>query len=255
MEEKGVNKYADIKETKQFARDYLQERLDNGLSIWTVKMERSALGKIYGEQIEIDVPKREQECVTRSREEREHDKHFSVTRNADLITIATACGTRREDLGKLRIDSFKTMNGRLYVEILGSKGGRDRIAPVLKEKEQEVKDILERMKSNGKGREDTLFDSVHSKMDVHSYRRVYAKSLYVEMTADRKQRDEVLKQYPKRHETKTYCADGVKEVKEIKSQYFCPRGTKERFERDDLYVVSCALGHNRIDVTYHSYLK
>lgn len=256
IEEKGVNKYIDIKDTERYACEYLQERLDKGLSVWTIKMERSALGKIYGQQIELrQLPKRQDEDITRSRKECEHDKHFSVSKNADLVLIASACGTRREDLGKVRMDSFKVIEGRLYVEIKGSKGGRNRIAPVLEVKEKEVKAFLERLEKEGKRNNIPLFGKVHSKMDVHSYRRAYAKALYREVSTNRKIRDIILRNYPTRCEMKTTIVNGERITKEVQSQYFRPKGTKEIYDRDDLYVVSQALGHNRIDVTYHSYLK
>ena len=42
-------------------------------------MERSALGKIYGQQIKLrQLPKRQDEDITRSRKACEHDKQFSV---------------------------------------------------------------------------------------------------------------------------------------------------------------------------------
>lgn len=143
IEEKGLSKYIDIKDTEHYASEYLQYRMDKGLSVWTIKMERSALGKIYGKQIELrQLPKRQDKDITRSRKECEHDKHFSVSKNAHLVLIASACGTRREDLGKLSINCFKEIDGRLYVQINASKGGRNRIAPVLLSKEKEVKELL-----------------------------------------------------------------------------------------------------------------
>ena len=256
VEEKGLNKYTDVEKTREYAQEYLKNRIDKGCSLWTVKMERSALGKIYGKRIEIELPKREQELVTRSREEHEHDKHFSVSRNSDLILVASACGTRREDLGKITLSSFKEKDGHLYVAINGSKGGRDRLSPILREKENEVRELLERKRAEGKMEHEKLFDKVHSKMDVHSYRREYAQNLYKDIANDKAYRDSVLKHYPKRIEIKTYTnRKGEKVTKEIQSKYFIPKGSKEKFERNDLYVVSQALGHNRIDVSYNSYIK
>lgn len=256
VEEKGLNKYIDIKETERYANEYLQKRFDKGVSVWTVKMERSALGKIYGKQIDVrQLPKRHDNDITRSRKECEHDKHFSVAKNADLVLIASSCGTRREDLGKLRIDSFREIEGHLYVQIDGSKGGRNRLVPILPSKEKEIKSLLARMEKEGKAKDEKLFDKVHSKMDVHSYRRFYAKSLFKEVSNDRKLRNTIIKNYPQRCEIKTTIENGIRVTREIQSQYFRPKGTKEKYNRDDLYVVSQALGHNRIDVTYHSYLK
>ena len=37
IEEKGLNKYIDIKETEQFAKEYIQYRIDCEKSLWTIK--------------------------------------------------------------------------------------------------------------------------------------------------------------------------------------------------------------------------
>ena len=145
---------------------------------------------------------RNQSNVTRSRNDCEHDKHFSVKRHSSEILVASATGTRREDLCKITIKDFEEHNNHLYVRINGSKSGRNRLVPVLKAQEQ------------------------------------------------------VLKQYPKRHEYRTITnkQTGEKEVHEIKSEYYSPHGEDKKYLRGDVYIVSQALGHNRIDVT-HSYIK
>lgn len=56
------------------------------------------------------------------------------------------------------------------------------------------------MQKDGKGKKDMLFDKVHSKMDVHSYRRFYAKELFKEVSANRQIRNKILKNYLQRHE-------------------------------------------------------
>lgn len=66
------------------------------------------------------------------------------------MVVASACGTRREDLGKIMINSFVERDGMLFVKIEGSKGGRDRIATVLPSKAQEIEELLESMKQEGK---------------------------------------------------------------------------------------------------------
>lgn len=256
---KGISKYSKLEKTEDLAKEYLEYRLELGRSIWTVKMERSALGKLYGKTIEMEMPARNRDDVKRSRNECEHDKHFSKEKHKDEILVASACGTRREDLGKITINSFIEREEMLFVKIEGSKGGRDRIATVLPSREQEIKDLLERMKQEGKEKDVPLFDSVPKNMDVHSFRRIYAKSLmdYVEHNPEGK--EIILRQYPKRREYKSVInkETGEKELREIKSEYFRPRNVEEKvcYRRDCLYAVSQGLGHNRIDVTYNSYLK
>ena len=53
-------------------------------------MERSALGMIYGHNIEVPLPVRHNRDVKRSREETSNDKHISRTgKYADIFIIAT----------------------------------------------------------------------------------------------------------------------------------------------------------------------
>ena len=253
---KGISKYSKLEKTDDLAKEYIEYRLENGISVWTAKMERSALGKLYGKTIEMEMPVRNQNDVTRSRNDCEHDKHFSVKNHNSEILVATATGTRREDLCKIAIKDFEEHNNHLYVRINGSKGGRNRLAPVLPTKEQEIKDLLTDMKQQGKKENEPLFHHVSKNMDVHGYRRNYAKDLlaYVEQNKDYK--EQVLKQYPERREYRTITnkRTGEREIHEIKSEYYSPRSEDRKYLRDDLYIVSQALGHNRIDVT-HSYIK
>ena len=75
---------------------------------------------------------------------------------------------------------------------------------------------------------------------------------------DRTFRADILKEYPERHEYKTYKdKDGNRVTYEIKSETITTRQGKESqtFNRDDVYCVSQALGHNRLDVTIAHYLK
>lgn len=112
------------------------------------------------------------------------------------------------------------------------------------------------MKKQGKKENEPLFHHVSKNMDVHGYRRSYAKDLlaYVEQNKDYK--EQVLKLYPERHEYRTITnkQTGEKEIQEIKSEYYSPRGEDKKYLRDDLYIVSQGLGHNRLDVTF-SYIK
>lgn len=242
IEKENFKKYDDFKDiTIDHAINYLKYRYDHDLvSPFTLKMERSALSKLLDKKIEVELPQREREDIFRSRNEVDNDRHFSLKNNHDLIVIAKACGFRRSDLEKVHIRDFKERDGHLYVSIDKSKGGRSRTSPVLPKYEKEVKEIIRERENLGK---EKLVDKVHSKMDVHSYRREYAQELYQQVKEDHKLRDEYLNQYKQRNEN-------------IKSDYYHSRGDVEFHGlRDDIYVVSQALGHNRLDVSVNHYLK
>lgn len=252
-EEKGISKIDDISKTEKYAKEYIQKRLDDGKSIYTIKMERSALGMLYGKQIDIKLPERTPNQIKRSRLKTENDKHISRTgKYKDIFTVACATGSRRKDISKLCASDFKEIDGKLYVYFQKSKGGRDRLSPVLAKYEQDVRNILEQAKKDGK---DRLFKHIPKEIDVHSLRREYCQGLYSEIKDNKELRDKILENYPKRHEFKTQKdANGNSVTKEIKSDVYKDRNGNV-WNRDDIYVLSQALGHNRLDVSITHYLK
>ena len=252
-QEKGINKIDDINKTEQYAKEYIQKRLDDGKSIYTVKMERSALGMLYGKQIDIKLPSRTPDQITRSRKETKNDRYISRDgKYKDVFTIAIATGSRRKDISKLCVNNFREVDGKLYVYFERSKGGRDRLTPVLEKYEKDVRDIIEQAKADGKTR---LFNHIPKEIDVHGLRREYCQGLYDEIKDNKELRDEILKNYPERRELKTQKdKDGNTVTKEIKSDIYKDR-SGNTWKRDDIYVLSQALGHNRLDVSITHYLK
>ncbi|MCH5301076.1 MAG: hypothetical protein J1E56_07135 [Ruminococcus sp.] len=242
IEQKGISKYTKLEDIKQYATEYLKQREEKGLSLYTLKSEKSALGKLFGETIDYKFEKpRTTKNITRSRNEVKNDKHFSVEKNRDLVDIAKATGGRREDIEKLTKDCFFTdKNGQMWVEFKGSKGGRDRIAPVLPEYQTRIQMILETRATNK-----PLFDTVHGACDIHGYRREYAKELYKNVCNDTEFKKSILNEYPPRNEPN------------IKSNTYHSHDKENQFkgDRDNIYIVSEALGHNRLEVSVNHYLK
>lgn len=117
--EKGINSIKTVDDIKQYAQEYLQERLDKGCSVWTVKMEKSVLSMMCGEPIKMDMPKRDIKDIDRSR----HDRNNHYSRDGqykDVYTIALATGGRRADIEKLTPCDFKikTVNYTLILNVL-----------------------------------------------------------------------------------------------------------------------------------------
>lgn len=255
VEKKGLNKYTKIQDCKEYAREYIEYRLnEDKVSVWTAKMERSALGKLYGEQIQVEMPKREVQKITRSRGEKDGDRHFSEERNKDLVDLAKATGCRRCDISKIRPCDFRIdEKENIWLDIHKSKGGRDRIVPVLPAYKERVQEIIKDLEADKK-----IFSHVHAQADIHAYRGEFARALYQEIVDNKNFRDDVLKEYPERHEYKTIKdKDGNRITYEIKSATITTRQgeNSQTFVRDDVYCVSQALGHNRLDVTITHYFK
>lgn len=241
IKEKHINKYTSLNKLEDLTKEYLKEREEQSKSLYTLKAEKAALGKLFGKEIDYKFKeKRTVDKITRSRLETERQKHFSEERNSDLVNVCKGTGGRREDISKLTPRNFfADEKGNMWVEFKQSKGGRDRIAPVLPQYQQAIKDFIAT-----KDRNEKLFDKIHNAADVHGYRREYAQSLYDLVKEDKDKQKEYANMYPQRD-------------KSGYDKYFA-RGDKEtRFtgQKDDIYIVSQALGHNRLDVTVNHYLK
>ncbi len=241
IENKNVNKYAKLDSIKQYAVEYLKDREARGKSLYTLKAERAALGKLYGEQIPCKFEKaRTYKDVTRSRGQAKRDVHFSEEKNAPLVALCRATGGRREDISKLTKECFFIKDGNMFVRFEQSKGGRDRIAPVLKNYQEQIRELI-----NTKAPNELLFDKIHNGCDVHGYRREYAQELYKSVCDNENLKAEYSKIYPLRNEPN------------IKGDYYISHDKERPFKglRDNIYIVSEALGHNRLDVSVNHYLK
>lgn len=90
-----------LKSAKKHVNEWLQTRVDQGLSAYTVQTEAKAIGKLYGIQPDdpeyFNPPKRERANITRSRGDRVRDQHFSVANNDELIKFCQGTGLRRSD--------------------------------------------------------------------------------------------------------------------------------------------------------------
>ncbi|MFR1478557.1 MAG: hypothetical protein ACLSB9_24115 [Hydrogeniiclostridium mannosilyticum] len=85
-----------LKSARKYVNEWLQDGVDRGLSAWTIGVQRSAMGKLYGispdDEDFFKAPKKERENIKRSRGDRVRDKHFSKTNNDGLIKFVRGLG-------------------------------------------------------------------------------------------------------------------------------------------------------------------
>lgn len=198
---------------------------------------------LYCKKIDYELPVRDSKDITRSRLETEGDKHYARGgKYKDVFTMGIATGGRRSDLSKLTINDFIQKDGHLYVNFTQSKGGRDRLTYVRSEYEKEIRDIIQKAKDEGRTR---IFEKIPQRIDIHGLRREYCRGLYMEIKDNQELRDDILKNYPPRHEYKTQKdRDGNSYTQEIKSDTYKDRDGNV-YDRNDIYVCSQCLGHNR----------
>lgn len=227
-----------LEECKSYVDEWLQKQIEEGKSAYTQKLRACSLAKLYNckstDFIKTEV--RNRENITRSRGVKVRDKHFSEHKHQNLILFCKSTGLRRKELKVLTGDKlvYKKEEDKYYIKVnVGSKGGRERLAPVI----GNVKGVVEKMKAAGTNR---VFDKVPLAADIHSYRADYATAIY---NAHARPIEELK------------CNLGIKGGN-TGDVYVCRGDLKGVvYDRKAMEVASNALGHNRISVIAAHYIR
>lgn len=264
-----------LKKARPYISEWLQIRVDQGLSAWTVHTEAKALGKLYGITPEdpdyFVAPKRERANIKRSRTEAVRDKHFSVTNNSELIKFCRGVGARRAGLQRLKGKDLMTMeqikyevttlskeglltsaeSSRLsilkdamlfedchYFVYLKEKGGRERISPIV----GPDKDVIVK-RFQYKAPDEKVWQHIHSAADIHGYRADYAGEIY--------------RMYARKIEEIPYDRINKGTGRRYQSEvYTCRKDeAKKKLDKKAMYLDSKALGHNRPEIVANNYLR
>lgn len=218
-----------LAQCRQYADEWLKLRIDT-MSSYTVKLELSALCKLYGDAAAdyISTPPRLRKNIVRSRRQAVRDAHFSEANHADFVEFCRSTGLRRAELRALTGDKLvKDDDGRWCILVNKmSKGGRPRKAPII----GNVAKIVGMMQAAGTGR---VFEKIPNGADIHSYRADYATQVYLNHARP-------LKSLPK---------------EEI---YYCRKDRRGVwFDRRAMGYASAALGHSkgRVSVVGEHYIR
>lgn len=210
--------------------EFLQARVDEGKSAYTLQAMRAALRMAFGNRSlmeEVPLPKRNMSAITRSRGPKAHDKHFNPENWPTLVNFLKATGLRRDEIKMARAEDILEREpdpqsryyGQTVVKVWNGKGGKARTVPVLAGQEQAVLSVKE-----GLADQDLVFPRIPKHLDVHSYRREYAQALY---------------------------------LSHAPGHSLPPAGRLKRgsYHRAAAEEVTQALGHNRIDVVLRHYIR
>lgn len=266
-----------LKAAKKYVNEWLQIRIEQGLSARTIHTETAALCKLF--QIPPDGPKRFQppqrhrEDIKRSRGDAVRDKHFSAKNNDELIKFVCATGTRRNvlerlegrdlwsreqmivEVAKLMAKSSLTENERRHLESVRDaleifpdqayfvhhrrdKNGKSRFAPIIGPNASQV---VERMRNTGA--DEQVWKYIPGAMDVHSYRAEYATDLY--------------KLYAREIKDIPYDRVNQGTGRGYQSDVYVCRKDEARKKLDKAAMRKCskALGHNRLNVVADNYIR
>ena len=266
-----------LKSAKKYVNEWLQARMDQGLSAWTVQLEAKAMGKLYGispdDENYFKPPKRNREDIKRSRGDRVRDKHFSKTNNDELIKFCKGTGLRRAELGELRgkdlvtreqieaeisqlesrpaeeltpadtkrlemLQDTRLFEGDYFTHVRNGKGGRERMSPIIGPNTEQ---IVERIKNTPA--EEKVWQHIHQSADIHGYRAEYATIIY-------KAKARAIEEIPYDQVNR---GTGRKYQSEV---YTCRKDEAGRkLDKAAMLVCSKALGHNRIEVVANNYIR
>ena len=266
-----------LKSAKKYVNEWLQIRVDQGLSAWTIQTEAKALGKLYGIQPDdpdyFQPPKRNRAEIKRSRGDRVRDLHFSKTNNDELIKFCQGTGLRRSELEALRGHDLMTraqieqeiariealpegaeknqeekhlgvlrdtrmFDCEYFIHVRNGKGGRERISPIVG---KNVGQILERMQNTAG--EEKVWQHVNVNADIHAYRGDYATAIY--------------KAHARPIEDIPFDRVNRGTGKRFQSEvYVCRKDEAgKRLDKAAMRICSKALGHNRIEVVANNYIR
>lgn len=268
-----------LKKAKKYVPEWLQTRVDAGLSAWTVQTEAAALNKLY--QIKPDdperfqPPKRSRENIKRSRTDAVRDKHFSVTNNDELIKFCKGTGLRRAGMGLIKGKDLMTRE-QIEAEIK-----RIEAIPADRRTNEEqtrliickdtriftdpnqiyfvhtrekggrerispiigpnTEQIVKRFKATAL--DENVWQHVPKNADIHGYRGDYATLIY--------------KAYARKIEDIPYDRVNKGTGKRFQSDvYTCRKDESGRkLDKHAMLVCSKALGHNRIEVVANNYIR
>lgn len=214
-----------LDQAKPYINQYLELREKQGLSSFTLKLERSALAKCYQMDSKelYQTKSRLRADIVRSRGVRVRDRHFSEEKNRDFVEFCKGTGLRRAEISQIRGNALKNINGQYFLHVTtATKGGRERTVEITGNIEKIV-DMLE------KSGENKVFAKVPNGADIHSYRADYCKAIY--------------KKY-------------ARPIEFLKKNeiYKCIKDRNDSFDREAMKIASENLGHSRETVIAGHYL-
>lgn len=228
-----------LEDARRYADEYLSVRLSQGCTAPTLKLDRAALAKLYGEHAGDfrALPIRHRADIKRGRTMTQNRSEFHEERHLDLIDFARATGLRRVELEKLRVRDICDRGDLILIEVHRGKGGKDRTVTADSDFYDRIREIVHG--ANADTRVCNLFDGgdgvgeahIPRRAPMHSYRRDFAQKMYTRIARD----------------TSLLSERAIYRCR--KDMYGCV------FDRAALKAVSVQLGHSRVNVIAEHYMR
>lgn len=213
-----------LDEARPYVGAYLEQRMLDGISPWTLHRDASALAKLYqctSADFGVKLPPRYRSDISRYHDIDEKMAAFEAEHPL-LAKACKSCGLRRHELRALRVeDVYVDARGNIRVLVRQGKGGRRREVYAL---DDSILRLAQMAREQGRT---YICRTVPPQAPLHGYRRIFAQRTYAKFA-----RPEC--QIPK------------------KDCYVC-RGDMQGIVLDkrSMRSVSKALGHNRLGIVTH----
>ena len=174
--------------------DYLTQRPEKYTAA-TIHGKLAPVCKAAGVSMsEIRKPKRTAGLIQRGRSETKTgrgEREAGLPQYERLVTLQRCVGIRRAELGKLTGSSLvRDKHGRVYIKVIGGKGGKDQLQFVLPKDRETVLQIFD-----GIGQDEPVFtpEEMTNHINLHGIRAEHAKECYQHYA-------DFLTRYPERSE-------------------------------------------------------
>lgn len=227
----NVRRIEDI--TPAHVKSYLEYCQVRGDSTYSLNTYSAAITKVTGitrDKIGFKFPTRTRKSITRSRSVSKSEQKLNMNNYRDVIALCKACGLRRREAQSLLYMDIMVTDEGIFINVRNAKGGRPRLIKANKTYEAELRDII-RLKGPHAPDEHFINYKITKSLDIHGLRAEAAKTLYMELEAERS---------PKKLTRK--------------EEYRTRDGTGRVFDKRILKEVTKFLGHNRLDVAVKHYL-
>ena len=217
----------ELPEARQYVPEYLQMRIDQNLSAWTIRLDASALAKLYHcsyVDFGVPLPVRHRGDIVKNFIDEETLERLEE-KYPSLAKFCRSCGLRRKELFLLRPEDISVDDrNRVIVYVRRGKGGKQREVTALNNYPLELKKLA---LENG---QDCVFPDLPVDAPIHVWRKLFAQTLYDSCARD-------------------------PETLSREQRYVCRGDMKGYvFDRLAMWIVSQALGHKRLGVVT-TYLK
>lgn len=230
--ENGIKKFEKVE--REHLENYLKYRNEQGYSAHTLSRDLHFCNKIFKENIqkrEIGLPSRLTRNITKGRSGMPQNRPGLAQKCRDQLDMIRATGMRRASVTAFtRQDIIYKNNEPTQIRLL-EKGGKERLAYILPDYRERVKEIISKAPESG-----SFFKEYDRHCNGHFMRAEYAKELINQL------------QYEKEHNIAFYRGEIEPQGRLSKhDQKRYPDGFRG-YDKDVCCECSSNLGHNRIEI-------